>query len=59
MKKSETEPIRDYECVVCGKSFVLSVVRMRCLVIHPAGTCCHEYETEVVRTRLAERSKDA
>jgi hypothetical protein len=36
-----------YECGKCGKSYIPSVPRLRCLVMHDPETCCHFGEMEI------------
>lgn len=40
-----TDDERKYQCPGCGGWFIPGM--MSCLVIHPPGTCCHKYDTQV------------
>lgn len=43
---------RAYRCQGCGRWFIPG--NRSCLVAHPPGTCCHEYETPLnVRPRAS------
>ena len=41
-----------YSCPVCGGVYTMSNPALRCLVLHPPGSCCHIYERKLNDTQL-------